>query len=303
MAVSFFGRHKRDANTAFKRMGARPLGNVLTIAVLAFALTLPTCLYLLAKNVLLVSDALPRSSQLTVYLTHVPSDSQRDVMLTEWRSWSKVDSVTYISPDEGIEEFYQFQGFAEAIPLLDNNPLPGVMVVEPVSEALDDVVMLAQRLSAEEGVDDVRMDSDWIERFVGIKAVLIKLALVFSVLMLLVVFLVIGNTLRLQVLDEKSRIQVMKLVGATDADILRPYLYTGIGYAGFAAAIAWSMAAGITLLVDQSVIELADLYGATFRLSGMGIEETGLLFGAAILLGLMAGQLSAQRHLREIEPV
>ncbi len=303
MAVNLFMRHRNDARSAFQRLGNKPLGNILTVMVIAFALTLPSCFYLLSKNILVLSESIPTSSQLTVYLSDVPSDSERDILLTEWRSWPGVDSVNYVSPDEGLNEFYQYQGFAEALPLLDSNPLPGVMVVEPISDLLDDVVILAQRLSSETNVEDVRMDSDWIERFAAIKTLLLQLAITFSCLMLLVVFLVIGSSLRLQVLHEKARIQVMKLVGATDRDILRPYLYSGIWYGAFGALLAWIMTAAVTVMVDQSVVELSDLYGTVFRLSGMGFEETGLLFGSAMLVGIAAAQLSAQRHLREIEPV
>ncbi|WP_413113090.1 permease-like cell division protein FtsX [Thaumasiovibrio sp. DFM-14] len=303
MAVNLLSRHKNDAKQALRQLRIRPLGNVLTVAVIAFALTLPSCLFVLVKNVMQVHAQLPHSSQISVYMQGEPTAAERERLLKAWTTWEEVSGVSYISPEQGIVEFSEYQGFAQALPLLDGNPLPGVFVVQPVSDVLDEVLLLAQRFAAENRVADVRLDSDWIERFSAIQQLLVVLAMVFSGLMLLVVFLVIGNSLRLQVANEKARIQIMKLVGATDRDILRPYLYTGVWYGVVGATMAWLLAFGTVLLVEKSVNALAMVYGATFSLHGLGLEESMWLLISAALLGVIAAQLSARRHLREIEPV
>lgn len=95
----------------------------------------------------------------------------------------------------------------------------------------------------------------------------------------------------------------MKLIGATDGFILRPYLYTGMWFGGISAITAWILTAIITILLNGAVEDLAILYDSQFRLIGMNWDETVILLMIGTALGLIAAKLSAQRHLKEIEPV
>lgn len=94
--------------------------------------------------------------------------------------------------------------------------------------------------------------------------------MIMSGLMLFAVFLIVGNTLRLQVLNQRDEIQVMKLVGATDSFILRPYLYTGVWYGLIGGIAAWVLTFIVSILLDGAVAHLADLYDSPFRMIGLG---------------------------------
>jgi len=117
------------------------------------------------------------------------------------------------------------------------------------------------------------------------------------------VFLIVGNTLRFNVLANKDAIQTMKLIGATDSYILRPYLYSGLWFGFLGAVIAWLFTFIITILLNSSVEQLAKLYDSQFNLVGLGFEESVILLMLGIFLGCLAAKVSAQRHLKEIEPV
>ena len=116
-------------------------------------------------------------------------------------------------------------------------------------------------------------------------------------------FLIVGNTLRLQVLSHKDEIQVMKMVGATNSYILRPYLYVGVWYGLIAALIAWGLTQGVVLLLGDAVAQLSNLYGSHFRMLGLSWDESLIMIMIATFLGLIAARLAAGRHLREINPV
>lgn len=117
------------------------------------------------------------------------------------------------------------------------------------------------------------------------------------------VFLIVGNTLRFNVLANKDEIQTMKLIGATNSFILRPYLYSGMWFGLLGALLAWVVTAVITVLLNTSVEKLALLYDSHFRLVGLNWDESLLLLMLGTFLGCLAAKVSAQRHLKEIEPV
>lgn len=303
--TGFFTAHKQQCQGALTDLVRRPLGNFLTLAVLAFALTLPASFYLLAKNVALVAQGWQNPTQLTLYLDQHISEPVANQFSEQLQSWPEIDSVDYISPQQGLQDFREHGGFDQALSLLDENPLPAVVVVRPAAgwQSSEQATQLAAKIRTEPTVEEVRLDSDWLQRLAAIKDLAITLALLMSGLMLFAVFLIVGNTLRLQVQNQKDEIQVMKLVGATDSFILRPYLYTGVWYGLIGGIVAWVLTAIVTILLDDAVAKLASLYDSSFRLVGLRWDETLILLMTASFLGLLAARLSAGRHLKEIEPI
>lgn len=306
-SIGFFAIHRQQASSALKDMFRHPLGNFLTLAVLAVALTLPCTFYLMAKNITAVADAWQNPSQITLYLKHNTSNDDGQVLADEIKNWSQVNSVKFITADQGLEQFRQNGGFDKALNLFDeqNNPLPAVVIVEPKSDwqTTAKANELAQKLGQQKHVAEVRLDRDWLQRLAAIQQLAIALALLMSGLMLFAVFLIVGNTLRLQVLSHKDEIQVMKMVGATNSYILRPYLYVGVWYGLIAALIAWGLTQGVVLLLGDAVAQLSNLYGSHFRMLGLNWDESVIMIMIATFLGLMAARLAAGRHLREINPV
>lgn len=303
--IGFFGIHQQQSLHALKELWRRPLGNTLTILVIALSLTLPCTLYLVAKNLVHVSGQWENPSQITLYLNKGVSETQALELEGQIQSLSSVSTVKYVSPMEGLEAMRHQSGFAEAIGLLNNNPLPGVLVVEPVKawQSAAQIEVLAGQLRNQGGVQEVRVDRDWIARLAAIKNVAVTLAQVIAIVMLVGVFLIVGNTLRLQVMNEKEEIQVMKLVGATNTYIIRPYLYTGVWYGLLGGILALFVTDGIVWVLNRSVTELAMLYHSPFHLSVMGWQDSIILLLITAFLGLLAARLSVGKHLRDIDPV
>ena len=96
-STGFFAIHRQQGSAALKDMFRRPLGNFLTLAVLAFALTLPCTFYLMAKNITVVADSWQNPSQITLYLNNDVSNSDGQAF---------ADTVK-TSPSEFIVEFGQ----------------------------------------------------------------------------------------------------------------------------------------------------------------------------------------------------
>ena len=300
--ASYLSLHKSQGVQALKGILSQPMSHMLTIMVIAFSLALPTTLYVITKNMMAVAQQWQTPNVLTVYLDDI-SDRRVKSLADVVGNWSEVISVDYISPDQGLKELRQIQGFREAVNLLEDNPLPAVLVITPASKDSSVAMALAAKLRKEQGVDEVRFDGDWLQRLAAIESLISTLTIVFSSLMLVAVVLIIGNTLRLQVHSKKQEIQVMKLVGATDSFILRPYLYTGMWFSLIAALLAWLITLVIVFLIDSAVEKLAALYNSELGLVGLGFDEILILFMLAGLLGHLAARLTVTKHLKAIEPV
>ncbi|WP_162063568.1 permease-like cell division protein FtsX [Vibrio taketomensis] len=299
----YFAVHFKQAKASFKNLWSRPLGNVLTLAVISMALTLPASLYLLGKNVAVATSQVAGPSHISAYIKEQTPEPRIMVLKDELESLSEVASVEYISPQQGLADLSQYSGFDQALSLLEDYALPGVLVVNPSADDKSTIQALAKRIGAEEEITDVRLDEDWLSRLDAIKNLVLSIVVTLSVLMLASVFLIVGNTLRFNVEANKHEIQTMKLIGATNSYILRPYLYSGMWFGLLGALTAWILTALITVLLNSSVEQLALLYDSRFRLIGLSWDETLLLLMLGTFLGCLAAKISAQRHLNEIDPV
>ncbi len=301
----FWATHKKQAKLSFQELLRRPLGNMLTLAVIAMSLTLPSSMYLIGKNLTIVASKWQAPSQVSLYLQQDVAETKIQTLKSELERWKEIEAVQYISPQEGLKELSEHSGFEQALTLLDSNPLPAVLIVSPKTEwqGTEQVNQLVNRLKQQSYVNEVRLDDDWLARLDAIKHVAVVVATTLAILMFVAVFLIVGNTLRFNVLEQKDEIQVMKLVGATNTFILRPYLYTGMWFGLLGGFVAWLLTAIITVTLNGAVDNVAVLYDSIFRLVGLTWDESLLLLMLSSFLGLLAARISVLRHLKEIEPV
>ena len=134
-------------------------------------------------------------------------------------------------------------------------------------------------------VDVVQLDTEWVLRFNAILAVLRRLVLIAAALLGAGVLAVVGNTIRLEILNRRAEIEVTKLVGGSNAFVRRPFLYTGLLYGLGGAALAWVILEAAVLVLDQPVATLAQLYGSRYALQGPSGQVLAALFGGGMALG------------------
>jgi cell division transport system permease protein len=114
--------------------------------------------------------------------------------------------------------------------------------------------------------------------------------------------LVVGNTIRLDILNRRDEIEVMKLVGATDGFARRPFLYSGVWY-GLGGGVGAVLVVAIAVAVlSRPLGHLASLYGSQFHLTGLRFGSVVRILGLSIALGWLGSWIAATRHIRAIEP-
>jgi cell division transport system permease protein len=151
-------------------------------------------------------------------------------------------------------------------------------------------------------VQTVQVDSEWVERLTAMLAILHRVIWLTAALLGAGVVLVVGNTIRLDILNRRAEIEVMKLVGATDGFARRPFLYSGIWYGLGGGLLAVLLVAAAVAALAKPVEHLAALYGSPLRLKGLGFGWGGAVLGVSIGLGWLGSWLAATRHIRGIEP-
>lgn len=299
---SWLKHHQRVSGESLGSLLRNGSASLMTWLVIGIALALPAILLVLLSNLSVLSGGWDGNPRINVFLAKEMSVSQSRKFFDNVRGWKEVDTASLISPDDALEEFQTLSGFGDVVLALDSNPLPAVILVQPVSTDGATIGLLKSRLESMEEVESVSADLDWIERLNSMLALGERMVASVSFFLAAGVLLIVGNTIRLAIENRRVEIEVVKLVGGTDAFVRRPFLYLGFWYGFGGALIAWILIELSLLYLDQPVRKLAGAYGEQFSLQGLDLLQTLYFWGLGAILGIFGAWIAVGRNIRLIEP-
>ncbi|MGU8127874.1 cell division protein FtsX, partial [Escherichia coli] len=92
-------------------------------------------------------------------------------------------------------------------------------------------------------MQQAQLDLVWVERLSAILKLGERFVFGLTILLVLTLLLVVGNTIRLHIENRRNEIEVIKLVGGTDGYVRRPFLYMGALYGLGAGILSWALLA------------------------------------------------------------
>jgi cell division transport system permease protein len=303
-ARTWFERQAQTLVGSLGRMARQPLATALTMAVIGVALALPLFLGVFLQNTSAATANWNQTFDISVYMEKKAPPVRTAMLAKQLRARPDVAAVRIITAAQALAEFRAVSGFGTALDALSDNPLPDTLVVTPSVSASTPAGMEALELAirAASDVQTVRSDTQWVQRLHAVLGILRRIVWMTGVLLGLGVALVVGNTIRLDIVNRRAEIEIMKLVGATDGFARRPFLYTGLWY-GLGGGVVALLAVAIALaLLAGPVSRLAAMYASEFRLQGLSWGRGAALLAAAAGLGWVGSWIAATRHIRAIEP-
>ena len=302
-AQGWASAHARCLLESLGRLHRRWLASLLTAMVIGIALALPTGLYVLMNNLDTLSQSWQRAVQASLYLSDEVDNERGQALADTIGARDNVAETRFISAQAGLEQFRESSGFGAALDALDDNPLPSVIVVTPrpdmpragVGELLVD-------LESQSGVARAELDQAWLARLYAILSVIERSAWVIGLLLSAAVLFIVGNTIRLDIENRREEIEVMKLLGASDAFIRRPFLYSGFWY-GLIGAVLGLILLGICFLaLGKPLGELTRSYDGALELHGLSFKGVMTVLATGVTLGWAGCVLTVNRRLAAIEP-
>ncbi|MDR6357174.1 hypothetical protein Q3H58_003845 [Pseudomonas psychrotolerans] len=165
---AYLEAHRTGLRDSLRRMVQQPIGTFLTCLVMGIALALPMGVSLLLKNVERLGGSWQRAAQISVFLDLRTGQDQAEVLMSQIKVLPDVAEARWISPDDALKELQQDAGIGEALRELPQNPLPGVIAVTPKEIDKSRLDMLRSQLAEMNGVQQVQLDMQWVERLTAI---------------------------------------------------------------------------------------------------------------------------------------
>ncbi len=296
-------RHASTALGALGRLSRQPLASLMIVLVIGVTLALPAAINVVVKNAQTVSGSWDNALDFSVYLkADVTVDAAKGLASIIGQR-ADVSSVDLVTADEALIEFKQQSGFGDALNQLGENPLPHALVVRPSpSNTSASMILLQEEIGNLPESDLVQVDTEWVQRFHAILDIVRQAIAIGSALLGLAIVVIIGNTIRLDIENRREEIEVTKLIGASNAFVRRPFLWTGFWYGLFGGTFALLLVQYGLFLLKGPVARLAGLYQGNITVANMGVTESAAIIATAVFLGLFASWFTAARHMYRIEP-
>jgi len=299
-----YGRRGYALAQSLRQLKRYKIASLLTLLVLGITLALPVMLLFASNTLQQLGTRNLDGESLTVYLHTTISDLEGAKLSQDWLGKPGIRTTRYISRDEALQLFSENADINEALDALGSNPLPGAIMVFPDSNSLmaGRVEQLADSLRALDSVERVQLDLRWVKRLQAVVELIRLIGFLLTGFLILTAFLVIGNTIRLELLRRRSEMEVASLLGANQRFLNRPILYTGAVYGFLGGLLACIIALLAFNAIQGPAAELSGLYQSDFHLNMPTPSQILMVLGASLLLGIAGALSSLYRPSQQLTP-
>lgn len=280
----------REAAAAFRRA---PVLTGLSAAMISLSLFVIGLFGLAAHNVREAIQGVEARVEVVAYLNNSAAAPAIAEAQAEIEGMPQVSGVRFISREEALavarREFVELSSIFGSI---ETNPLPASLEISlhPGQSGAEAIRSVASRVANIPIVEEVQYGADWVEKVYVLRRVAALATLTLGIGFAAVAALIIGAAIRMAVFARRDEILIMRLVGATDAFIRRPFVIEGMVTGLIGAVLAVGATWGVFRLLSDSVVQLTWI--------PTGWLVAGIAGGAAV--GLLASMVAVRRHLREI---
>jgi len=208
----------------------------------------------------------------------------------------EVRSVEYVSKEEALRRYREereAQGQQDLTPFLPENPLPASLEVKLRSP--EDYRTVYDFLTAAPIVDKVQNIQDTTDQLIQITTFMRTFGLVLLAVIGAIVLFIIINTIRLAVLNRAEEIEVMRLVGASDAFIRWPFVFEGALVGLLGAALTMGVLIGASEPLSRFMVSFFEIL--PINVGSISRDVTLLIVGAGTGLGVFGAWVSVRTYL------
>jgi len=298
---NYFHNHFLAFNIALVRIFSNFGSSLMMFLVIGITLFLPSSGLLVVENISQISNNIAYDAELSLFLKKNIKQDQIDFIQlalgkslivkknhfeSKLTAWDKLQNKLNLNPlDIGISE----------------NPLPDAFFISLNTFNEKEINILISDLKTIDGVENIFFDAGWVKKLRSI-LYLLKIGLAFlAIILIIVLIVVIGNTIRLQTLTHKDEIEVSKLIGATNSFIQKPFMYTGLIY-GLGGGLITICTLKLTIeIFNKAAINLEAMLGGSFILKNLVWEQNLTIVLIAMLIGCFASFFAAQQSIKKFE--
>ncbi len=260
--------------------------HMLSVFSVAVAFVCLAAALLVVVNIDSVRNRWASTGRISVFLKATASPDQAQKLETALRATPGVADVNFVSSRDARADIMK-NGGGDLLAKLPDAAFPASLELKTVGDPTgEELKTLAARVESLPAVESIETYSGWTQKLGNLLTGGVTAAVLLALVVFGAVVSVVGSTMRLTLQRRRIEVEVLKLVGATDAYVRRPFVVEGAAQGALGASLAIALLGVLYAIVTQRLDgELALLVGAsptflpwTFVL---GTVATGAALGAS----------------------
>lgn len=263
-----------------------------TVISISLVLLLVGVAALLVVNARSVSDYFKENMQVSVLMKQEVDDDEAMEYVAELDAMPFIKSSKFVSREQGTKEMAELLG-EDFLKVFETAPIPVSVEVTLKADyvSTDSLEVVKNEIRRSGIVDEVVYQQSLVEKLnTNLKRISVVLG-VFIVLLLFISFVLINNTVRLNVFSRRFTIHTMKLVGATKSFIRAPFMVQAVFQGLFSALLATLMLVGILFFVRSEFAQLFEVFRLDLLLVVIGVVILSGVVICTISTALVVGHL------------
>ncbi|OGG08305.1 hypothetical protein A3D05_02795 [Candidatus Gottesmanbacteria bacterium RIFCSPHIGHO2_02_FULL_40_24] len=300
-----------DSLSIFQRLRRTPYQAVASVFMMFITLFVMGLFLLLVTSTSSLVSYFESKPQLTVFFSNEKDKTSIDKLVNKLMTTGKISSTKYVSKEEALN-IYREQN--------KDDPLLLEMVTADILPASLDISATApqylneiyQMVKGEEGVDDIVFQKEVVDTIISWATTVRRIGLIFILLLILSTFFILLTSIGMKIAMKKEEIEVLKLVGATNWYIKKPFVYEGIFYGFIGATLAWLFCTFIIYYLKPYATSFLKGVGtlSLFSYQGISIDVWPpntmliliiwfILLCSGLSIGLIGSLFASSRYLKE----
>lgn len=275
---------------------------VLALALAGLALTIPVFIGLLTFSLSKPGLDVSLATEITVFTDRAAGKNTVAQLSEKIAAVPRVSETRIVPKEEALAQVNQSLGLKTR--KAGSNPLPDIIVATIAKNASEaEITAAAEAIQKIDGVDSIAYDDQWSVHLAAlIKAISVTMA-TFGAIILALVLLVIGASVRMTTAAQSDEMRVLYLFGATDSFIKRPYVWRGFLTMALAAMVSLELSHIGLQLLAVPLANFMKLYGATITLSMPSADWCTIYVLGSALVGAFIGDGVASHAVSQMKKI
>ncbi|MDD2833913.1 MAG: permease-like cell division protein FtsX [Methylotenera sp.] len=296
---NWLNHHTQALKQVLSRMRRHAWSTFMICLVIGVSLCLPSLFYLGVDNLSKLAEHMQSDTEISLFLKHDADATTIQKIEQQLASNNAILHHHLVTKEEAWQQLKKNsasnQDLSETVQALKNNPLPDAFFIQAKSAAPDELETLKNSLQNIPGVEHALLNTEWVKRLATLLNLGEQFIFFIALLLAVVLLVIIGNTIRMQILTQKDEIEVSYLIGATNSFIRTPFLYAGVLYGLLGGLLAIAMMMLIMMTFNYSIADLSQLYSSDFSLRLLNSELFITMIGTAVSIGWIGAYLAVSK--------
>jgi|SRR5690606_38628901 len=278
-----------------------PYSSIFTVITLAICFYLPLLMWTLWQNFAGIQNQWQNQGSVAVFLRANVGSEQISQLQTELQQKNLIKTVNLVSKQDIKTDLKDDPQLSQVIAVIDNYDLPDQLLLQPHEAAtVEQLQSLAKQLQLHPDIEYVSFDADWFRQLQAVTRAFYYLMQASIVIFLTIVLVFLSHSIGHEVAAHKAEIGLKKLLGASNGQIRRRFLYSGLYYGVVSGVLAWGLLVVTLWWLQKPLQALGESFGRAIEMEAVsGITILSFIAFCAFITWLGA-RISSSSHIHKL---